>query len=378
MRSKLTVLAIALIVGACNDQPFSPMAESSLDEVVETPGIEAAAGHTLALHGATVGYYRITSGAGVADQVGPITAAGETAVQLTNLTAADLAGINVLFIDNPSNGSYAGGGGEFLANQAAIAAFVSAGGYMVFHDRFVTPAETVLPGGASFDIRRDFGDPRDINVRDGSTLVTNGPGGIVTNTTLDGGTASSHGFAVVGTLPGDAALILTRSDPDELVTFSYCFGGGGVVYSSIPLDFYLMGFGPPVVRSNMVNIYAPNTVAYAAEGFCVLQVGIDIWPGRDPNLINPTKRSPVRVAILGSANFDVADVDVTTLAFGPGGAPAGNDHILDDVNGDGFPDLVSRYNQRETGLVPGDTEACIAGATIAGTPIEGCDAVLVP
>ena len=85
----------------------------------------------------------------------------------------------------------------------------------------------------------------------------------------------------------------------------------------------------------------------------------------------------MRVAILGSANFDVADIDVTTLAFGPGGAPPGNDHILDDVNNDGFPDLISRYNQRETGLVPGDTEACIAGATTAGTPIEGCDAVLI-
>ena len=110
-----------------------------------------------------------------------------------------------------------------------------------------------------------------------------------------------------------------------------------------------------------------------------IEVDIDIKPGSDPNSINAKGMGTISVAILGSAVFDVNDVDVTTLMFGPGGATpvhkAGGH--LEDVNGDGFTDLVSHYRQKETGLAPGDTGACVTGITTNGSPIEGCDAVRV-
>ncbi len=113
----------------------------------------------------------------------------------------------------------------------------------------------------------------------------------------------------------------------------------------------------------------------------LIEVDIDIKPGSDPNSIN-TKRTKgvVPVAVLGTEDFDVLTIDVTTLRFGPDlAAPAHDVSVrgghLSDVDGDGDLDLVTHYVVGETGIAAGDTSACLVGETLGGIPIEGCDAV---
>ena len=102
---------------------------------------------------------------------------------------------------------------------------------------------------------------------------------------------------------------------------------------------------------------------------------IDIKPGSDPNSINPFGKGFIPVAILGSDTVDVMDVDPDTLAFGPDGAALAhpNGPHFEDVNDDGFTDLVGHFVVKETGIAFGDEEACLTGETFDTTPFEACD-----
>ena len=106
-------------------------------------------------------------------------------------------------------------------------------------------------------------------------------------------------------------------------------------------------------------------------------VEIAIRAEHETAVVNLASRGVVGVAILGAADFDVAQIDRATLRFGPSSAtPAhkAGGH-LEDVNGDSNPDLLSHYRIADIGFSEADKSACVSGETSDGTPILGCGTI---
>ena len=112
-----------------------------------------------------------------------------------------------------------------------------------------------------------------------------------------------------------------------------------------------------------------------------MTVLIDIKPGSDPNCFNINGHGVIPVAILGSAEFDVNEVDPLSLSFdglevrlrGQRGPLCS----LEDSNGDGFTDLVCHFEDDASYWAEGETIGTITGQLFDGTAIEGADSICV-
>ena len=318
-----------------------------------------------------VGYYDLGAGAGIPEQVQPIVSAGLTPVLLDNVTATDLAGLHILFVENPSTSGYAA---EYRATAlGAIKDAVAAGLVLIIHDRslngstvpelgtrFILP----LPAGVPFPIVSSASS-NDNNVADAATLVASGPAGIITDTNLDNGQSSNQGSVNLTFIPG-RQLLLHRGSlalaNNNAVTFSYPFGLGFVIYSSIPLDVFLkdMGMATPAVRAAFRNIYAPNVLAYAA-------CGLRAFPATVTST-SATGHYGGTTTLSATARCGVIPVAGVSISFSLNGVPVGS--AMTDASGTATLVNASLGSSPASAIAVGSYPAGVAAA-FAGTTQYG-------
>jgi filamentous hemagglutinin family protein len=188
--------------------------------------------------------------------------------------------------------------------------------------------------------------------------------GLTSVTLLAGGSITVTGS--VTTPPGVDLNLESGEFPD---------GPGDIIVTPHPVCHGLRPIfvrGPRDVGRKLGTFSLVATAAQPAE--------IDVWPGSGANRVMPGFRRQIPVALLGAPDFDVRDVNLRSLRFGPGDASAQRQPRFlaarrRDVNRDGIRDLVAWFSTREAEIAYGETTACLHGERFDGAPFEGCDAI---
>ena len=116
------------------------------------------------------------------------------------------------------------------------------------------------------------------------------------------------------------------------------------------------------------------------------EMQVDIKPGSERNPLNLRSRGVLPVAIIGATDFDVHDIDVTTVRFGVDGDNAAPAHRrrghIEDINGDGIDDMMLHFRTQALGI-SGDVERgavitlALTGELEEGTHFDGEDTVTI-
>lgn len=171
---------------------------------------------------------------------------------------------------------------------------------------------------------------------------------------------------------GELLRIIADPDPDDLSTPHREFDHFGNAVAA---------FGNRILTGAMYDDTETIRNAGAAYVHARENVQADIKPGNFPNSINLHSQGTVAFAIAGGPSIDAAMIDPlsVTLAGAPitlrrNGVPQAT---LEDLNGDGYLDLVGHVLTQALELTAISTHADVRGHLVDGTPILGRDTVRV-
>jgi len=200
-----------------------------------------------------------------------ITAAGHTEKPLADLSPASLSGLAGLIIEHCFGSPLS----DVVTTDVKTA---NSNGMLLVIDDWNPGGGTsaALPGTPA--IAWIYGPGSQIDLVPGMPYIT-GPGGTLTDTSLDGGNSSNHGYTT-SAMPAGVQALLTTADHSQTVAIAYKNGSGTVVYSAMPLDAYLPNgsfSGNPIapgVQTYMTNILAGGgpTTTCASSGYTGTQL----------------------------------------------------------------------------------------------------------
>ena len=133
------------------------------------------------------------------------------------------------------------------------------------------------------------------------------------------------------------------------------------------------------------GVLVANICDQASFVIQLLGIDIDIKPGSDPNCFNNDGNGVIPIAILGTAEFDVTQIDDPTVTLqGMAIKAVGKKGRLlshkEDINGDGFDDLVVQIDDTVGIFSPADTASTLSGSLkpeFGGIPFEGTDSICI-
>jgi len=108
-----------------------------------------------------------------------------------------------------------------------------------------------------------------------------------------------------------------------------------------------------------------------------LDVGVQLRRTEDSDTVVPHSLMLIEVILMGSEIVDIAQIDTSRLKLGPANAAAWKIVKQQDVNQDGFEDLIVRFRANDTGISLDAEQACLQGE-VAEVPFYSCNVVKIP
>ena len=112
-----------------------------------------------------------------------------------------------------------------------------------------------------------------------------------------------------------------------------------------------------------------------------LESRIDIRPGSDINPVNLTSQGVLPVAVYGTEDFDVEQIDLSSLAMegtGPNQkGKSGTVASVEDIDGDSWLDLVLHFDIQNLNIGATTEQLILSGVLLDGTAFEGADSIRI-